>query len=259
MLLLRASAGMYTHTDGGYRRIPVGQFKIGQIAQERRPHLTNAVIGDPRVPAQDWARREGMIAFAGYPLVVEDRLVGILAMFARHPLSEATLRMMASVADEIALGIDRKRTWERLHRQGEWLRVTLASIGDAVIATDIEGRVTFLNAAAESLTGWTRAGGQPLEDVFRIVNESNAPDSREPGRAGLAQKDVVGLANHTILIARMAPSAQLTMARPIRNDDGSIAGIILILRRDREARSRERALETSEAQRRRSSGPAWMR
>ena len=67
VLELRASAGMYTHLDGAHARVPVGQFKIGPIAQERRPHLTNAVLGDPRVPDQDWAEREGMVAFAGYP------------------------------------------------------------------------------------------------------------------------------------------------------------------------------------------------
>ena len=93
-LELRSSAGMYTHIDGPHARVPVGQFKIGLIARERRPHLTNSVIGDPRIPAQEWVEREGMVAFAGYPLVVEDRLVGVWAMFARHPLSGATLRAM---------------------------------------------------------------------------------------------------------------------------------------------------------------------
>ena len=82
LLELRASAGMYTHTNGPHARIPMGQYKIGRIAQIRKPHLTNAVIGDPEIPAQDWAAREGMVAFAGYPLVVEDRLVGVIAMFA---------------------------------------------------------------------------------------------------------------------------------------------------------------------------------
>ena len=136
VLELRASAGLYTHLDGPHSRVPVGKYKIGLIAQERKPHLTNAVVGDPRVSDQEWAKREGMVAFAGYPLVVDDRLVGVMAMFARHPLSEATLEAMASVADEIAVGIERKFAQERLHEQREWLRVTLASIGDAVIATD---------------------------------------------------------------------------------------------------------------------------
>jgi GAF domain-containing protein len=68
MLDLQASAGMYTHLDGPYSRVPVGQFKIGLIAQERQPHLTNAVIGDPRVHDQEWVRRERVMGFAGYPL-----------------------------------------------------------------------------------------------------------------------------------------------------------------------------------------------
>ena len=74
VLELQASAGMYTHIDGPHARVPVGHLKIGLIAQERRPHLTNAVIGDPRVGDQEWARQEGMVAFAGYPLVVKDRI-----------------------------------------------------------------------------------------------------------------------------------------------------------------------------------------
>jgi PAS domain S-box-containing protein len=113
-LELRSSAGLYTHLDGPHSQVPVGQFKIGLIAQERKPHLTNLVIGDPRVPGQEWAEREGMVAFAGYPLVVEDRLIGVWAMFARHPLSEATLRAMEAGAKQIVLGIERKRAEDAL-------------------------------------------------------------------------------------------------------------------------------------------------
>src|SRR5712691_3867177 len=84
MLELQASAGMYTHLDGLHSRIPVGQFKIGLIAAERQPHLTNDVVNDPRVSDREWARREGMIAFAGYPLTIQQQLVGVVALFARH-------------------------------------------------------------------------------------------------------------------------------------------------------------------------------
>jgi PAS domain S-box-containing protein len=108
VLELQASSGMYTHLDGTHGRVPVGQFKIGRIAQERKPHLTNQVIGDPQVSDQEWARREGMVAFAGYPLIVEERLIGVVAMFARRPLLEARLQAMSSVANAIALGIERK-------------------------------------------------------------------------------------------------------------------------------------------------------
>jgi len=110
VLELQASAGMYTHLDGEHSRIPVGKFKIGIIAEERKSHLTNSVVGDVRVGNQEWAIREEMIAFAGYPLLVEDRLVGVVAMFARQPLTEKTIEALAAVANAIALGIERKHT-----------------------------------------------------------------------------------------------------------------------------------------------------
>lgn len=119
MLELTASAGMYTHLDGAHSRIPLGKFKIGLIAQDRTPHLTNSVIGDPRVPNQDWAKREGIVSFAGYPLVVGEELMGVMGMFARQPLSEVTLQAMASVGNGIALGIQRIRTQEELRRSME--------------------------------------------------------------------------------------------------------------------------------------------
>jgi signal transduction histidine kinase/CheY-like chemotaxis protein len=109
VLVLQASAGQYTHIDGPHGRVPVGQLKIGLIAQERQPHLTNDVSHDPRISDPEWARREGMIAFAGYPLLIQDRLMGVLGMFARRALSPAVLQVLRSVADGIALGIERKR------------------------------------------------------------------------------------------------------------------------------------------------------
>jgi PAS domain S-box-containing protein len=114
VLDLQASAGMYTHLDGAHSRVPVGKFKIGLIAQERKPHLTNEVLGDPRVGDQEWAQREGMVAFAGYPLLVEDRLVGVMAMFARQPLTKATLEALGVVADGVALGTVRLRAQSEL-------------------------------------------------------------------------------------------------------------------------------------------------
>ncbi len=128
VLKLQASAGMYTHTDGAHSRVPVGELKIGLIAQERRPHLTNTVTSDPRVSDKEWARREGMVAFAGYPLVVEDRLVGVVAMFAREELSEDTLEALGSVAEVIAQGIERKRGEEALKRSEDRLRLAVETV-----------------------------------------------------------------------------------------------------------------------------------
>ena len=117
VLELQASAGRYTHLDGAHSRIPVGALKIGLIAQERRPHLTNEVQSDPLVSDKEWARREGMVSFAGYPLMVEDQVVGVMAMFSQAPLLEDTLEALESVAHAIAQGIGRKWAEEQLEER----------------------------------------------------------------------------------------------------------------------------------------------
>ena len=96
------------------------------------------------------------------------------------------------------------RSDEALHEERERLRVTLASIGDGVITTDAQGRVTFLNPVAESLTGWTTsdANGLPLDTIFKIVNEETRRDVENPVHRALREGVIVGLANHTVLIAR---------------------------------------------------------
>ncbi|MFH0984073.1 MAG: GAF domain-containing protein, partial [Candidatus Omnitrophota bacterium] len=121
VLDMQASAGMYTHINGPHGRVPVGKFKIGMIAKGQKPHMTNEVVGDPQVGDQEWARREGMVAFAGYPLIVQDRLVGVMAMFSRNQLAETTMNSLRSVADIVALGIERKRTEESLARYSKEL------------------------------------------------------------------------------------------------------------------------------------------
>ncbi len=125
VLELQASAGMYTHLNGPHSRIAVGEYKIGLIAQERVPHLTNSVVGDPRVHDQEWAKREGMVSFAGYPLVVNDQLVGVLAMFSRTELPETTLHVLGTVAKYIGIGIQKKQIEETLRARDISLQAAL--------------------------------------------------------------------------------------------------------------------------------------
>ena len=120
-LELQASAGMYTHIDGPHSRIQVGQHKIGLIAQERKPYLTNDTQNDPGVSDKDWARQEGMISFAGYPLVLEDRLVGVMGMFSQRLLTDTTLEALSFAAGIIAQGIERRRAEEALRRNEAFL------------------------------------------------------------------------------------------------------------------------------------------
>jgi len=113
-LELEASAGIYTHIDGAHGRVPVGQFKIGRIAQRVAPHISNDVLNDPEVSDPEWAKREGMVGFAGYPLAVEGRVVGVVAAFRRKPFEEPVLQQFASVSNQLAQFITRRRAEEQL-------------------------------------------------------------------------------------------------------------------------------------------------
>jgi PAS domain S-box-containing protein len=137
-----------------------------------------------------------------------------------------------------------------IQEQREWLRVTLASIGDAVITTDRQGTVTFLNPVAETLTGWTRADaeGQPLETVFEILNERTRQLVENPVAKVLRGGVIVGLGNHTVLIARDGAERPIDdSAAPIRDAVGAMIGVVLIFRDVTEQRRAEWGLRQSEA------------
>ena len=122
MLELQASAGIYTRIDGSRSRVVLGESKIGVIAQRLQPIITNSVIGDPLFIDQEWAEREGMVAFAGHPLVTGGKLMGVVAIFARKPLADTTLKALASVSDQLALGVRRQWAEEALRKSEKELR-----------------------------------------------------------------------------------------------------------------------------------------
>lgn len=125
----------------------------------------------------------------------------------------------------------------------ELLRVTLQSIGDAVITTDIDARITYLNKVGESLTGWSHheALGQQLETVFRIVNEATGQPVENPATRALREGVVVGLANHTVLIKKDGGECPIDdSAAPIRDEHGHVSGCVLIFRDVTAQRNAER-------------------
>jgi PAS domain S-box-containing protein len=157
MLELQASAGRYTHLDGPHARIPLSRkVKIANIGRTRQPHLTNAVIGDPEVSDQEWAQREGMTAFAGYPLIVQDRLIGVMGLFAQHHLSDAVLTTLGGVADEVALSIDHHRSCDLMSINENRLKSLIEHIPNIVVALTPAHRITEFNPEAERLYGRTR-------------------------------------------------------------------------------------------------------
>lgn len=118
-----------------------------------------------------------------------------------------------------------------IHREREWFRVTLSSIGDAVITSDIEGKITFLNPVAERITGWAweDARGQPMATVFDIINEHSREKVENPTEHVLREGITVGLANHTILRARDGSERPIEdSAAPIRDSEGRLIGVVLV-------------------------------
>ena len=144
----------------------------------------------------------------------------------------------------------------RAEANERWLSAVLSSIGDAVIATDGQGRVSFTNPVARSLTGWPEdeAKGKPLQDVFAIVSEDDRRPVETPVARVLREGVVVGLANHTALIARDGTERPIAdSAAPIKNHEDKIVGVVLVFRdvtdKRRHEQERDRLLAAEQAAR----------
>ena len=143
----------------------------------------------------------------------------------------------------------RRQAEEEIYRQREWLRVTLSSIGDAVIATDASGLITFINPVAETLTGWRfeDADGLPVRKVFRIVNEKTHEPAADIAECVLREGCTVALANHTALVSRDGREIPIEdSAAPIRDDTGKISGVVLVFHDVTERRRAQEKLRESE-------------
>ncbi|MGB9032148.1 MAG: CHASE3 domain-containing protein [Acidobacteriaceae bacterium] len=176
-------------------------------------------------------------------LLVSAVVVGIfLASFTRqrvHAVSDSYLRRIAEITERS----------EALYESQQWFQTTLESIGDAVIACDEGGAVSFMNAVSEKLTGWplSEAKGKPLERVFHIVNEETREVAENPVEKVRRQRQVVGLANHTALIARDGGEYLIDdSAAPIMSGAGEMIGVVLVFRDVTEERRIHTALVASE-------------
>ncbi len=198
----------------------------------------------PRLPL---ARAVGLHGAVAFPILTGDEFFGVVEFFTGRSFEPdaALMPMMTAIGQDLAQFIRRRRAEAALFAERERLRVTLGSIGDAVIVTDAAGRPTFLNPVAEALTGWRQeeAAAKTLEEVFHIVNEETRETVESPVLRVLREGVVVGLANHTLLITREGAERPIDdSAAPIRDDQGDIDGVVLVFRDVSERREAERAV-----------------
>ena len=180
-LELCATAGICVPRDGSHERVPVGASAIGRIAQERRPYVATQIAAGSEAGDEGWALGEGIVSFAGYPLMLGQDVVGVLAVFARHPLEADDLNALASVAHGLALGIARQRDIERL-RESEARAVERAN-ALARITAELQRRNTELDAFAYAASHDLRAPLRGIANLAQWIEEdlqqSLSDDTRE--------------------------------------------------------------------------------
>ena len=165
-LELQASSGLHTAIDGAHSHLSLKNYphKVGIIARERRPFLTNEVAGNPQFHNQDWVAEKGIVSFAGYPLVLQQHLVGVIALFAKQPLGETVLRTLEGINRQIAVSVDRFQLFEahktplvNTKESHEKVNGILRSVADALLVIDNQQQILHMNQAAEALLGTSLA------------------------------------------------------------------------------------------------------
>jgi PAS domain S-box-containing protein len=194
------------------------------------------------------AKRAGLKAGFGVPIVSDGEVLAVLAFFAQALRQDENelASLVSTLGTSLGTLVRRRRAEEALARERHRLEVTLRSIADGVITTDREGRVELLNPVAEELTGWPEeeARGRELPEVFHIVNEYTRESCENPVDRVLASGHPVELANHTVLIARHGREHIIgDSAAPIRDDSGRMTGVVLVFRDETANKRLERELQ----------------
>lgn len=198
------------------------EYRIGDLAGQTLQYLWDGAEDAPGQHIQQVLATGEAVKF-WYSLSVNDHELYFLANIS--PMSDQTVLWVARDITEL------KQTEKALSQEKELAQVTLHSIGDAVITTDVEGNIYQFNPVAEELTGWqtTEAQGQPLSEVFNIVHEETRQPAENPIQKALREGRVVGLANHTVLISRDGIEYAIEdSAAPIRDRDGHVIGAVMV-------------------------------
>jgi len=237
VLELQASAGLSTDLDGAHGRIRLGEFEVGRIAATCQPLLTNAVVGDRDIHDQEWAVREKLVAFAGYPLVVNDTLVGVMALFVRRALDGAAHDACAAAAREIALGIQQKRSELELADALQQIEAIVAAVPDVIYTLDTAARLVRWNRALEVVTGFSpqELRNRPVTSFFPETQRAAVSAAvRAAWETGYAEVE----SELRCKDGRVIPYAW--SGAPLKNGHGTVIGLTGV---GRDICERERARE----------------
>ncbi|MEO7244969.1 MAG: ATP-binding protein [Rubrivivax sp.] len=256
----RAAAALLGRPATAFPQRPLGELmadgadgaaalvRAGSRSQTPLPCALRLLRGDA-------AAAEGVLHARGETVLLAPRDGGrpavLVLRLAPHHRSVQQFLALNDRIEQLGREVARRRAAEaQLQAYGERLRVTLASIGDAVIATDAAGRVILMNAVAQGLTGWTEdeATGRPLGEVFVIIQEGSRLPVENPVVKVLREGNIVALANHTVLIARDGSERPIDdSGAPIRDADGRLIGVVLVFRDFTERRGLEQELQQQAA------------
>ncbi len=219
--------------DGGL--IYVNDAACRSLGYSREELLTKAINDfDPDYPFEAWAshwqdlKEKGSLTFETIHRKKDGKIfpVEVVATFVEYNGKGFNCSFVRDISE-------RKLAEKNLSSEKERLAVTLRSIGDAVITTDLSGNIVMLNKVAENLTGWSNAEafGRPLEEVFHIVNEQTRDVCENPVTKVISSGQIIGLANHAILVARDGTERRIAdSGAPILDSDGNVLGVVLVFR-----------------------------
>lgn len=202
------------------------------------PEITEGMLEEAATDAETYQilKEIGFTSVIIAPMIARGRVIGALTLVStesRRHYNQIDVRVAELLAVRAGLSVDNSRLYGTASAERERFRVTLSSIGDAVIATDHAGNITFMNAIAQNLTGWQEADaqGKPLDSVFNIVNEQSRQPVENPVTKVIREKRVVGLANHTVLISKSGSAIPIDdSGAPIHDENGNIQGVVLVFR-----------------------------
>ncbi len=194
---------------------------------------------------------EGYESVALMPLYLGSERLGLIQLNDRRKdrFSPEIIAFWERLAGYFSIALARTRTEEQLNQQREWFEVTLTSVGDAVIATDTEGKIIFINPVAAAITGWPTgdALGMPVQEVFRVIDEQTGGPAKDVINQVLRMGCIVALANHTALVTREGRNVPIEdSAAPIKDALGNVTGVVLVFHDVTDRRRTQEALRDSE-------------